>query len=236
MKYVVTFVSAAKKCTLTRHIDDETMPIERWRKFYLRRYPDMTDWQVEQDTELNTVTFEDLAALTAKTNVVDAVEVEMAQPKKDIFALIEEDDIDADALLEAFISNLDSEYQDSKAYSINMQNRILKPSIIINMIFAPKLTSFTVNRQYSILAKTEIERALEAVGQKSHQAVIATPEGMLHMTFFTGSRENGYQLGLCYLRLELNGKKFTRSYGHIKEILEDYKNKPIAQLSEIFGK
>lgn len=234
MRYVVTFASAAKKCTLTRHINDETMPIERWRKFYLRRYPDMTDWQVEQDTELNTVTCEDLVALTAKTSIADAVEVEMAQP--DIFALLEEDDIDADALLEACISNIENEYQDSTTYSINMQKRILKPSFIIDMIFAPKLQGFKVNRQYAMLAKTEIERALDAIGQKSHQAHIATPEGLMKMTFFTGSRENGYQIGVCFVRLELNGKKFTRSYGHIKEILEDYKNKPIAQLSEIFGK
>lgn len=86
------------------------------------------------------------------------------------------------------------------------------------------------------LALHDINRVMQEISshKDNHEAVIALPNGQ-QVTFkkFTGSRENGYQIGLVYMQVDNGEERKVRSYRTTINWLEQMKRMPISALADL---
>ena len=86
------------------------------------------------------------------------------------------------------------------------------------------------------LALYDINRIMQEIAshRDNHETTIALPNGQ-QVTFkkFTGSRENGYQIGLVYMQVDNGTERKVRSYRTTINWLEQMKHMPISALAQM---
>lgn len=86
------------------------------------------------------------------------------------------------------------------------------------------------------LALYDINRLIAEISnhRDNHEAIITLPNGQ-SLTFkkFTGSRENGYMIGLVYIQVDNGTERKVRCYRTTMDWLEQMKKMPISALAQM---
>lgn len=152
-------------------------------------------------------------------------------------AMLDTDDIDDD-IVGAAVAQMEAE---DKAFVAAFYEKAIKEAfaktrfnehgLYIRASLAPMCVESQIN-----LALYDINRVMQEISshRDNHEAIIALPNGQ-QVTFkkFTGSRENGYQIGLVYMEVDNGEERKVRSYRTTINWLEQMKKMPISALADL---
>lgn len=152
-------------------------------------------------------------------------------------AMLDADDVDDD-IVGATVAEMAAEdkafvaaFYDKAIKEAFAKTRFNEHGLYIRATLAPICVESQIE-----LALYDINRIIQEIGnhRDNHEAVIALPNGQ-QVTFkkFTGSRENGYQIGLVYMQVDNGTERKVRSYRTTINWLEQMKRMPISALAQM---
>lgn len=161
------------------------------------------------------------------------------QAVKDFNEFIEDltfdDDDEDDDIVEKTVKALEEEARSElKAFYAKLIQESFHKILLNERKYDLKTCQFVISPVTAIhMSDININRILQEISSNcdNHKAMITLPNGRtLSFKKFTGSRDNGYQIGLVYIQVDNGQETKVRSYRTTIDWLEQMKQKPITEL------